>query len=57
MLTKPEYGWSDFNLDGTSVYPLSYLDNIPFNSASRLIKKKTTSIQNYVCLYRIFTAV
>ena len=30
MLTKPEHGWSDFNLDGTSVYPLSYLDNIPF---------------------------
>ena len=57
MLTKPDCGWSDFNLDGTSVYPLSYLDNIPFNSASRLIKKKTTSIQNYVCLYRIFTAV
>ena len=31
MLTRPEYGWSDFNLDGTSVYHLSYLDNIPFN--------------------------
>ena len=31
MLTKPEAGWSDFNLDGTSEYPLSYLDNIPFN--------------------------
>ena len=30
MLTKPEHGWSDFSLDGTSVYPLSYLDNIPF---------------------------
>ena len=30
MLTKPEAGWSDFSLDGTSVYPLSYLDNIPF---------------------------
>ena len=31
MLTKPDCGWSDFNLDGTSEYPLSYLDNIPFN--------------------------
>ena len=30
MLTKPEAGWSDFSLDGTSVYHLSYLDNIPF---------------------------
>ena len=30
MLTKPDCGWSDFSLDGTSVYPLSYLDNIPF---------------------------
>ena len=31
MLTKPDCGWSDFSLDGTSVYTLSYLDNIPFN--------------------------
>ena len=30
MLTKPDCGWSDFSLDGTSVYPLSYLDDIPF---------------------------
>ena len=30
MLTKPEAGWSDFSLTGTSAYPLSYLDNIPF---------------------------
>jgi hypothetical protein len=30
MLTKPDCGWSDFSLDGTSVYTLSYLDNIPF---------------------------
>ena len=30
MLTKPEAGCSDFSLDGTSVYHLSYLDNIPF---------------------------
>ena len=30
MLTKPDCGWSDFSLDGTSVYTLGYLDNIPF---------------------------
>ena len=30
MLTKPDAGWSDFSLDGTSVYTLGYLDNIPF---------------------------
>ena len=30
MLTKPDCGWSDFSLTGTSVYTLSYLDNIPF---------------------------
>ena len=30
MLTKPEAGWSDFSLDGTSVYTLGYLDDIPF---------------------------
>ena len=30
MLTQPAYGWSDFQLDGTSVYGLSYLDDIAF---------------------------
>ena len=30
MLTEPDCGWSDFNLAGTSVYQLSYLDDIPF---------------------------
>ena len=30
MLTKPEGGWSDFSLDGRSLYTLGYLDNIPF---------------------------
>lgn len=30
MLTKPVYGWSDFKLKGTSVYQLSYLDDIAF---------------------------
>ena len=30
MLSKPKYGWSDFCLEGTSVYGLSYLDDIAF---------------------------
>ena len=30
MLTKPKYGWSDFELDGTSLYGLSYLNDIAF---------------------------
>ena len=30
MLTKPIHGWSNFQLDGTSIYELSYLDDIAF---------------------------
>ena len=30
MLTKPYAGWSYFQLDGTSMYGLSYLDDIAF---------------------------
>lgn len=30
MLSKPEAGWTDFQLEGTELYGLSYLDNIPF---------------------------
>lgn len=30
MLSKPKYGWSDFQLEGTTVYSLSYLDDIAF---------------------------
>ena len=30
MLTKPEYGWTDFSLEGTDIYGLSYLDDIAF---------------------------
>lgn len=30
MLTKPEYGWTDFSLEGTGVYGLSYLSDVPF---------------------------
>ena len=30
MLTKPYSGWTDFQLEGTSKYSLSYLDDIAF---------------------------
>ena len=30
MLTKPKAGWTGFSLEGTSVYHLSYLDDIAF---------------------------
>lgn len=30
MLSKPKHGWSDFQLEGTSTYGLSYLDDIAF---------------------------
>ena len=37
MLTKPVHGWSDFQLDGTSVYGLSYLDDIAFEWVEQAI--------------------
>ena len=30
MLSKPKQGWSDFQLEGTAVYSLSYLDDIAY---------------------------
>lgn len=30
MLSKPHAGWTDFSLEGTSIYGLSYLDDIAF---------------------------
>lgn len=30
MLSKPQYGWTDFSLEGTSIYGLSYLNDIAF---------------------------
>lgn len=30
MLSKPKYGWTEFKLDGTSQYSLSYIDDIAF---------------------------
>lgn len=37
MLTKPIHGWSDFQLDGTSIYGLSYLDDIAFEWVAQAI--------------------
>lgn len=31
ILTRPEYGWTDFQLEGTSRYVLSYVDDIAFD--------------------------
>ena len=39
MLTKPVYGWSDFQLEGTGVYGLSYLDDIAFEWVALLCKR------------------
>ena len=37
MLTKPINGWSDFQLEGTSIYGLSYLDDIAFEWVEQAI--------------------
>ena len=37
MLTKPQYGWSDFSLNGTSVYGLSYLTDVAFEWVGQTI--------------------
>ena len=37
MLSKPDCGWSDFQLEGTSVYGLSYLDDIAFEWLTQAI--------------------
>ena len=37
MLTKPYAGWSYFQLDGTSMYGLSYLDDIAFEWVDQAI--------------------
>lgn len=37
MLTKPINGWSDFQLENTSLYGLSYLDDIAFEWVEQAI--------------------
>ena len=44
MLTKPIYGWSDFQLEGTFVYSLSYLDDIAFEWVEQAIHALETML-------------
>ena len=37
MLIMPVNGWSDFQLEGTSLYGLSYLDDIAFEWVDQAI--------------------
>lgn len=37
MLGKPHAGWCEFQLDGTSIYGLSYLDDIAFEWVEQAI--------------------
>lgn len=37
MLSKPHFGWSEFQLEGTSEYSLSYLDDIAYNWVGQAI--------------------
>lgn len=37
MLTRPCSGWTDFSLEGTQVYGLSYLDDIAFDWTEQAI--------------------
>ena len=38
MLSKPYHGWTDFQLNGTSAYQLSYLDDIAFTWLDQAIR-------------------
>lgn len=38
MLSKPAHGWSDFQLEGTSLYGLSYLGDIAFEWLDQAIQ-------------------
>ncbi|MCI7767944.1 MAG: hypothetical protein MSJ26_08215 [Oscillospiraceae bacterium] len=42
MLSKPEYGWALFQLDGINAYDLSYLDDI----ASDWIDRSISGLEN-----------
>ena len=44
MLTKPIYGWSDFHLEGTSTYGLSYIDDIAFEWVDQAINGLETML-------------
>lgn len=38
MLSKPYHGWTDFQLSGTTVYQLSYLNDLPFDWLDQAIR-------------------
>ncbi|NLL90798.1 MAG: hypothetical protein GX222_00040 [Ruminococcaceae bacterium] len=38
MLSKPEYGWTAFQLEGSGVYWLSYLVELPLNWVDKAIR-------------------
>lgn len=42
MLKKPQHGWTDFKLEGTSVYSLSYLNDIAFEWLEQAIHGLST---------------
>ena len=44
MLAKPIYGWSDFHLEGTSTYGLSYIDDIAFEWVDQAINGLETML-------------
>ena len=44
MLSKPDAGWTEFRLDGTSSYWLSYLDNIPLDWLNQAINGLETML-------------
>ena len=58
MLTKPIHGWSEFKLDGTLRYELSYLDDIAFEWVAQAIHGLETMMpfcvkgfQNQIAFY------
>ena len=44
MLIKPYNGWSDFQLNGTSLYELSYIDDIAFEWVEQAIHEIETML-------------
>ena len=48
MLSKPEAGWTDFQLPGTKLYGLSYLDDIPYEWLDQTIHGLETGLPFWV---------
>ena len=49
MLTKPQAGWSDFSLEGTSVYGLSYLTDVGIEWVEQAVHGLETLCPFCVC--------